>query len=867
MELEDIIQELDRRFDLPLREYYERRIIFWQDPEGEFREEIADVKLQHAKVLVLTGRNTFLAKKLLSHDDLTSNYLVYVPFAYERQEDNWLLDLELASESFRADLVSMWMQEMAMPDEMQYRKLFKTYRKFFQAAARREKFTAMMPHRYSPAQVMLAMMAVLTKSKSTDPGDILRAVFEGGYELETNEAYQRLAAYDLSAIFWSMVRQATGYDEQEDSSLSRLLLHIFVTASSRVLPERAFREVEELRGQGFETYCFDFISEWMHGVRRREFRPVAERVERSLNLRHRLQDLSLSELGTFDFFPCIDDIILAKLLQDAIDNLLDPDALTKVVERRRTTFWYEEHEDLYDAIIEAGHMTDFLRSHAAGFHLTSAQEIWHAYTSDYYRMDAYYRKFHTSFAKLLQSALPTALDDRCKQLAQLVEAAYTEGYLANLGENWTKNCAHDLEAYGKILEIPEQESFYRYKIAPLTSRIFVIISDAMRYEVAATLVQELERDIPSEVQLTSCQSMFPSITKFGMAALLPHKELTVEPAGSGLAVLADGQSTDAPNRDAVLKAANPKSIALKATDIISMKRSERSAKVRGMDVVYIYHDTIDAASHTDDKKVFPACEETIAELKNLVRIIVNEFTGTNILLTADHGFLYTAEPLTEDSKASSGLQKDQVIEQARRYVITTPDAEAEHLLPVRFMKGTAPYKAFAPREQIRLKLKGSGLNFVHGGASLQEMVVPVIDFKHVRSDSAAYKKHAEQYAMKPVSVHLLSSGHKVSNMSFSLNFYQLEAVGTGFVPANFDIYFTDAYGNVVSDIQKIIADKVSQENTERTFRCTFNLKAGDYSRNAEYFLVIHNTDNGEIVQKVSFQIDTAFQKDDFNFMD
>nr|WP_304081942.1 BREX-1 system phosphatase PglZ type A [Mitsuokella multacida] len=867
MELEDIIQELDRRFDLPLREYYERRIIFWQDPEGEFREEIAGVKLQNAKVLVLTGRNAFLAKKLLAHDDITSNYLVYVPFAYERQEDNWLLDLELASESFRADLVSMWMREMEMPDEMQYRKLFKKYRKFFNAAARREKFTAMMGHRYSPAQVMLAMMAVLTKSRSTDPGDILRAVFEDGYDLETNEAYQRLVAYDLRAVFWSMVRQATGYDEQKDSSLERLLLHIFVTAASRVLPERAFREIAELRGQGFETYCFDFVSEWMHGVRRREFRPVAERVERSLNLVHRLQDLSLSELGSFDFFPCIDAIILAKLLQDAIDNLLDPDALTKVVERRRTTFWYEEHEDLYDALVEAGHMTDFLRNHAAGFHLTSAQEIWHAYTSDYYRMDAYYRKFHTAFAKLLQSALPTALDDRYKQLAQIVEATYTEGYLERLGENWTKNCAHDLAVCGKIQEVPEQETFYRYKITPLTSRIFVIISDAMRYEVAATLAQELERDIPSEVQLTSCQSMFPSITKFGMAALLPHKELTVTPAGSGLAVLADGQSTDAPNRDAVLKATNPKSIALKAADIIAMKRSERSAKVRGMNVVYIYHDTIDAASHTDDKKVFPACEEAIAELKNLVRIIVNEFTGTSILLTADHGFLYTAEPLTEDSKAGSGLQKDQVIEQARRYVITTPDAEPDHLLPVNFMKGAAPYKAFAPREQIRLKIKGSGLNFVHGGASLQEMVVPVIDFRHVRSDSAAYKKHAEQYAMKPVSVRLLSSGHKVSNMSFSLNFYQVEAVGTGFIPANFDVYFTDAYGNVVSDIQKIIADKVSQENTERTFRCTFNLKAGDYSRNAEYFLIIQNTDNGEVVQKVSFQIDTAFQKDDFNFME
>lgn len=865
MELEDIIQELDRRFDLPLREYYERRIIFWQDPEGEFREEIAGVKLQHAKVLVLTGRNTFLAKKLLSHDDLTSNYLVYVPFAYERQEDDWLLDLELASESFRADLVSMWLTELQLPDELPYRRLLKRYRKFFNAAARREKLAALLAGRRSPAQVMLAMMAVLTRSGSADPGDILRAVLKGETP-EENEAYQRLAVYDLGDIFWSMARQATGYDTQAERSLERLLLHIFVTAASRVLPERAFREVTELRGQGYETYCYDFVSEWMHGVRRREFRPVAEHAARALNLVHRLAPLSLSELGGCDLFPCIDDIILEKLLQDAIDHLLDPEALMTVVERRRTTFWYEERADLYDAIVEAGRMVAFLRDHAAGFHLTSAREIWHAYEHDYYRMDACYRMFHTAFARLLNASLPTALDDRCKQLAQIVESAYTEGYLAALGENWTRNCAHDLAAYGRIQEVPEQEAFYRSRIAPLGSRIFVIISDAMRYEVAATLARELVRDIPSEVRLTSCQSMFPSITKFGMAALLPHRELMVAPAGNGLAVLADGQSTEAPNRDAVLKAADPKSVALRAADLIAMKRSERAAKVRGRNVVYIYHDTIDAASHTDDKKVFPACAEAIAELKNLVRIIVNEFTGTNILLTADHGFLYTAKPLTEDSKAGSGLRREQIVEQARRYLITTPDAAPAHLLPVRFLKGTAPYKAFAPREQIRLKIKGSGLNFVHGGASLQEMVVPVIEFRHVRTDSAAYKKHAAQYAMKPVSVHLLSAGHKVSNMSFSLNFYQVEAVGTGLLPANFDIYFTDAYGNVVSDVQKIIADKVSQESTDRIFRCTFHLKAGEYSRSAEYFLIVQNADSGETTQKIPFEIDTAFEQDVFHFL-
>lgn len=48
--------------------------------------------------------------------------------------------------------------------------------------------------------------------------------------------------------------------------------------------------------------------------------------------------------------------------------------------------------------------------------------------------------------------------------------------------------------------------------------------------------------------------------------------------------------------------------------------------------------------------VFPACDDTIDQLKNLVRIIVNEFSGANILITADHGFLYTYSPLTEDDK-------------------------------------------------------------------------------------------------------------------------------------------------------------------------------------------------------------------------
>lgn len=116
-----------------------------------------------------------------------------------------------------------------------------------------------------------------------------------------------------------------------------------------------------------------------------------------------------------------------------------------------------------------------------------------------------------------------------------------------------------------------------------------------------------------------------------------RKKLEVVEKGAGtLSILADGVSTDAGYRDKILKSANKKSVALKYSNIIGMKRAERSALVKGMDVVYIYHDKVDEASHTSDAAVFPVCDDAIVEIKNLVRIIVNEFCGTKIYITADH---------------------------------------------------------------------------------------------------------------------------------------------------------------------------------------------------------------------------------------
>ena len=115
MDIEYIETQLNGRFNAPLPEYYRRRIIFWQDEEREFEDKLDDINLDNAKLIGLTGSNTFMVKKLLSNDDLSSNYLVYNPLSFEKPDDAWLIDIKLYSDEFRSDLISIWLHDLGLP--------------------------------------------------------------------------------------------------------------------------------------------------------------------------------------------------------------------------------------------------------------------------------------------------------------------------------------------------------------------------------------------------------------------------------------------------------------------------------------------------------------------------------------------------------------------------------------------------------------------------------------------------------------------------------------------------------------------------------------------------------------------------------
>ena len=136
---ESVQFNLTERFAAPLPEFYRRRIIFWKDEDREFEKDVDELNLEGVKIIKLTGTNNFAVKKLLLHDDLDSNYLIYCPITYTGDEDNWLQDIEYYSETFRADFISMQMDELNIAPSAAMRKTVKLYARFFDSKERIQK--------------------------------------------------------------------------------------------------------------------------------------------------------------------------------------------------------------------------------------------------------------------------------------------------------------------------------------------------------------------------------------------------------------------------------------------------------------------------------------------------------------------------------------------------------------------------------------------------------------------------------------------------------------------------------------------------------------------------------------------------------
>lgn len=857
MNIENTLRE---RFSAPLPDGHTRRIVFWHDPDGEFSSAVDELRLDGVKLLKLTGTNDFAAKRLLSTDDTQSDYLVYDPRTIADVREDWLLDIELYSEEFRADLWSIRMQELGIPGTAAMRKTLKAYGKFFENRERVAKLAALHTDYTDAGQLHIDILSVLAGAAVNSAAGIIRAVLIAGLDPAENTAIANIRRFGDEAALWALIGRYTGYAPGDDASLLPLAAHILLTALSVTMQPACLRGLEQFISPPHQQFCYSLIHEWMHSAQDDDLYEIARAVEEQLRLAERFDALDVAELLGSECFPCINECILRRYMTEIADDVIKADDIVATVEKRRTLKWYKRVQYDYDGLLQVALMQQFYRAHIDGFHIAEYPRLWEAYTGGLYQMDSYYRRFHTAFGRSLKNSC-TVLTDLYKNVADYAEKLYKNWFLAELGGRWTSLIRDELKSGAALPALPQQTEFYRRFVRPTVSagsRVYVIVSDALRYEVAAELTDRLLQETKGTAKLSAMQAVFPSVTRFGMAALLPHTDLQLT---EDLRVLCDGMPTDGTAaREKVLAAAHEGNAAIGYRTLLSMKQAERRERVSGADVVYIYHDTIDAAGDkpaTEDQ-VFEACAQAVAELKNLVRLIVNDLSGAHILITADHGFLYSYRPLAESDKAEKDLVDGQILELGRRYAIAREDRPAGPLLRIPLTQLQSPWTGFAPGEAVRFKKPGGGMNYVHGGISLQECAVPVITFQNLRSTS---KKFVD---VQKAGLRLISQSRKVSNSIFSLDLYQPEPVGGKIAAATYEVYMADASGAAVSDRQTVIADKTAANGTARVFRVRLTLKSMAFPKTDTYYLTVAEKGAAGTAEKTEFSIDIAFANE-FDF--
>lgn len=350
--------------------------------------------------------------------------------------------------------------------------------------------------------------------------------------------------------------------------------------------------------------------------------------------------------------------------------------------------------------------------------LNTPDDYIQKYLNDFQYVDYFYRRVLEAYHVIIKKDIPieSAINNAKKQL-DLEYAKITN--VLNL--EWL-DCVKEKGSAFDSVSLPKQERFYETENDSSVKQV-VIISDALRYEVAQELIQELSKE-KHMAQLTPCLASLPTETKFCKPSLLAHTSLKLQ--GTDMAV--DGQvlsSLDLRTTHASRYRENSLCVTYES---IMDGDAHSKREIFKKPLVYIFHNTIDEACHSQSPfEVIAACRRAIEQLSVLVRRLHATWNVHNVIITSDHGFIYNDMKFEEKDKHS--ITED-CIEKKTRYYLTMSNAEVEGIVKfplekVSKIQSSVPTYVGVPKGTNRLAASG-GYNFAHGGASLQEMIIPVI---------------------------------------------------------------------------------------------------------------------------------------------
>ena len=835
LNLKQIIDRLNAEFTGETR-----KLVFWYDDKAEFAEDMETVELQNAKIYHLQPDNQFYTKYFLERVDKTTNYLIYAPFPKPDVRDNHLEDTMLYSRRFFADRASLLSVDLGI--EEKYKPVIEKHIKFFANKERTQRFYDLEIENFNEENILVGLLSAVCKARTCSFEEVVRIVLTDG-ELVDNAFLQEFEKYDLLSAFWQLCEQHFGYTDTKPS-LERLLVTLFVTYTGRYVQAEL-----PAAWKSFVSYksgnIIAFLDSLMNSVLYRDkYDALSAHVAKGLNVLSAFAGMRVDDLVECDTFLAVDQVLvkwlIGRLVSEDIGAIVNGFTIPELCEKRAKMHFGRKTGKTYQLLSSAYSMVKEADYHVAD----GLKPIIDRYLAADYNMDQQYRKFYYYYDQLEST-------ESFEPLRELVENIYTNEYLACLLPAWNAGIQQD----AAFSAIPLQREFYNANLRYTKERTVVIISDAMRYEVGQELFARMQDDPKCTAKLSVQLSVLPSYTRLGMAALLPHKTLEMT---DDFQVLVDGILCDnLAGRQQVLQIYNPDSVCVQFDDIKNLKVAELRDVLTKRQIIYVYHNQIDARgdkANTEDE-VFNACEEAVQEIMDLIHRISVSGNTYHFIVTADHGFIYKRDKLTESDKISGKSAEKAFVN--RRFIVSKAALEddgIDHMSIGRVLGNEDSKVVSYPVSSNVFKVAGGGANYVHGGSSPQEMLVPVLEFKMERG-------HMET---KNAEIALVSIVHKITNLITSMDFIQSDAVSDTVKAAKYRIFFLSEDNEKISNENSYVADSREENAQKRIFRMRFTFKNKKYDKEKQYYLVVYDEESGLEQWRQPVIMDIAFA-DDFGF--
>jgi len=434
---------------------------------------------------------------------------------------------------------------------------------------------------------------------------------------------------------------------------------------------------------------------------------MAEKVAVELDLPSIFKnENNLGEIITFSFEDNTYFYYFASLLLDG-----KPDEAYSIISRSKENIWlhHDDERRKYWKVAELGFQI-IQQTKDTISNPSSLKALIDLYASELYKIDQLQRKFEKELMEVLQP------NDVLQQLVKLVRNTYNS-FAEKNQKKYQQLFAVEHWPVSGMLSNTEVFTKHIQPLLKSNTKTAYLLVDALRFELGKELEEQLEKHF--NIQLIPSCAYVPTVTKFGMAALLPEaeKNLHLEEYNESIeSYIGEKRLLNLAHRKEYLKE--------KLGDrcqIISLDNLISSSTIDAVNLLIITTTEIDTAGENLASNSLHAIHQAI---QNLVKAIYKlSFNGfEKIVIATDHGFVL--HPVFQPG--------DNVVKPAGEWLMSKSRSLAgQGAIPEYALGFTAQQIGVRSTVKNFVFLKGYAVfekntNFFHEGLSLEENIVPVM---------------------------------------------------------------------------------------------------------------------------------------------